>query len=451
MKYFIGIILALCVFNAKAQIDTVILDGVVATVGDNIILLSEVEERFRATDYRQEDTRCLIIDQLLAENVMLVQAELDSIIVADEELEAQLDARIEQILRMMNYDRNQFISYYGKTPEEVKEGFREDLKRQLTVQKMQQEVIQTISVTPTEVKEFFAQIPKDSLPFFNSEVEVGEIVIEPKPNDVELEKAKKQLEDIRNRIVNKGEDFATLAKQYSQDPGSGRNGGDLGWGKRGTYVTEFEATAYQLEANEISDVIKTEFGYHILQLLERRGNLVHLRHILIKPRITQKDKDLAYRQLDTIRNLIVTDSIKFAYAVARFSSENVQSKTNAGLMLNNRSGNSTFEVADLDPSVYFAIDTMDLDDVSAPMFYINPQSGEEFARIIWLRSRTEPHQANLEQDYAKIQAAAIEQKKATYLSDWINKRVEEMYIKVDGRYGDCEIIKKWNKDSKRNP
>lgn len=451
MKYFLGIVLTLCVLNAKAQIDTVVLDGVVATVGDNIILLSEVEERYRAMEYRKESARCEILDQLLAENVMLVQAELDSILVADEELEVQLDARIEQILRMMNYDRNQFISYYGKTPEEVKEGFREDLKRQLTVQKMEQQIIQGISVTPTEVKDFFEEIPKDSLPFFNSEVEVGEIVLEPKPNQIELDKARKQLEGIRNRIVNGNEDFATLAKQYSQDPGSGRNGGDLGWGKRGTYVTEFEATAYRLEPNEISEVIKTEFGYHILQLLERRGNLVHLRHILIKPRITQKDKELAFERLDTIRNLIVSDSMRFSYAVSRYSSDNVQSKTNAGLMLNNLSGNSTFEVADLDPSVYFAIDTMDIGDISAPMFYTNPQNGEEFVRIIWLRSRTEPHQANLEQDYAKIQAAAIQQKKATYLSDWINKKVQEMYIKIDDRYNDCTIIEKWSKDSKRNP
>lgn len=451
MKYFLGIVMALCVFNAKAQIDTVILDGVVATVGDNIILLSEVEERYRAMDFRQEGARCIILDQLLAENVMLVQAELDSVLVADEELEVQLDARIEQILGMMNYDRNQFISYYGKTPEEVKEGFRDDLKRQLTVQKMQQEIIQGVSVTPIEVKEFFAQIPRDSLPFFNSEVEVGEIVIEPQPNQIELDKAKNQLDDIRNRIVNKGEDFAALAKQFSQDPGSGRNGGDLGWGKRGSYVTEFEATAYQLEPNQVSEVIKTKFGYHILQLLERRGNLVHLRHILIKPRITQKDKNLALRQLDTIRTLVVTDSIRFAYAVSKYSSENVQSKTNAGLMLNNRSGNSTFEVADLDPSVYFAIDTMQVGDVSAPMFYTNPQTGEDFVRVILLRSRTEPHQANLREDYAKIQSAAIEQKKATYLSEWINKRVQEMYINVDPRYNDCDIIQKWGKDSKGNP
>lgn len=451
MKYFLGIVLTLSVITVKAQIDTVILDGVVATVGDNIILLSEVEERYRAMESRTGESRCLILDNLLAENVMLVQAELDSVLVPEAELETQLEARIEQILRMMDYDQKQFIAYYGKTPEEVKDGFRDDLKRQLTVQKMQQTIIRGITVTPTEVKEFFAQIPKDSLPFFNSEVEVGEIVLEPKPNEEELARAKKRMSDIRNQIVNGSEDFETLAKQYSEDPGSGRKGGDLGWAKRGTFVTEFEATAYQLEENEISQIIKTKYGYHVLQLLERRGNLVHLRHILIKPRITQKDKNLTFNQLDTIRSLIVTDSLRFAYAVAKYSSENVQSKTNAGLMLNNRSGNSTFEVADLDPNVYFAIDTMQIGDVSAPMFYTNPQTGEEFVRIIWLRSRTEPHQASLEADYAKIQTAAIEQKKSTYISEWINKRVEEMYINIDTRYNTCTNLEKWKKDSKGNP
>lgn len=451
MKYFLGIALAIGVlFNANAQVDTVILDKVVATVGDNMILLSEVEERYRGLEEKTEAARCIIIDQLLAENVMLVQAELDSVVIADEAVETQLDARIDQILRMMNYDQKQFISYYGKTPDQVKEGFRDDLRRQLTVQQMQQTIMQRMKITPTEVKAFYAQIPKDSLPYFNSEVEVGEIVIEPEPNQGELDAAKKQMESLRNRIVNNNEDFATLAKQYSQDPGSGRVGGDLGWGKRGSYVTEFEAAAYRLKKDETSPVIKTEYGYHILQLLERRGNLVHLRHILIKPRITQKDKNLALNQLDSIRHLIETDSITFGYAVSRYSSENVQSKTNAGLMLNPRTGNSVFEVADVDPGVYFTIDTMDIGDVSAPMFYTNPQNGAENTRIIWLRSQTEPHQANLQQDYAKIQAAAIEQKRATYLSNWISERVTEMYIEVDPRY-DCEIMEKWRNNSRTNP
>jgi peptidyl-prolyl cis-trans isomerase SurA len=451
MKYFLGIVLVLGFsLNMQAQVEEVVLDKVVATVGDQIILLSQVEERYRGLNEKTEGARCLILDQMLVEKVLLVQAELDSVVVDDAEVDVQLDARIDQIMRMMNYDRSQFIAYYSKTPEEVKESFREDLRNQLVTQRMQSTVMQGLSVTPTEVKAFYAQIPKDSLPYFNSEVEVGEIVISPKPNDKELAAAESQLEGFRKRIVDGKEDFEKLAKQYSMDPGSGRNGGDLGWAKRGSYVTEFEAAAYKLKQDEVSPVIKTEFGFHIIQLLERRGNLVHLRHILIKPRITEADKQLALNELDSIRAMIVIDSLPFAFAVARFSSDAVQSKNNAGLMVNPATGTSTFEVADLEPDIYFSIDTMKVGAVSASMLYSNSRSGEEMCRIIILRSQTEPHQANLKQDYSKIQAAAINQKQATYLSDWIDARVAEMYIEIDADY-QCNELEKWRKNSILKP
>jgi peptidyl-prolyl cis-trans isomerase SurA len=346
----------------------------------------------------------------------------------------------------MGYNREQFIAYYGKTPEAVKEDFRPALTSQLVTQRMQSTVMAGLKVTPAEVRKFYAQIPKDSLPYFNSEVEIGELVIEPVPNKGELSKAKNELEQLRKRIV-AGEDFAALAKQYSMDPGSGRNGGDLGWGKRGSYVTEFEAAAYRLKQDELSPVIKTKYGFHILQLLEKRGNLINLRHILIKPRIVVADKQLALNKLDSIRMIIVEDSISFAYAVSRLSSDDVQSKTNAGLMLNPRTGNSIFEVADLEPDIYFTIDTMGISDISGPMLYTNPQTGEDLTRIIWLRSRTEPHQANLLEDYAKIQEATIQQKKATYLSDWVANKMKEMYIEIAPEY-QCELLDKWRTDSK---
>jgi peptidyl-prolyl cis-trans isomerase SurA len=451
MKYFLGIILVLGFsLNMQAQIEEIVLDKVVATVGDQIILLSQIEEVYRGLESKPEGTRCLILDQILVEKVLLVQAELDSVVVDDADVEVQLDARIDQIMRMMNYDRGQFVAYYGKTPEEVKENFREDLRNQLVTQRMRSTVMQGLSVTPIEVKAFYAQIPKDSLPYFNSEVEVGEIVIAPKPNNVELASAKNQLEGIRKRIADGNEDFSKLAKQYSMDPGSGRNGGDLGWAKRGSYVTEFEAAAYKLKQNEISPVIKTEYGFHIIQLLERRGNLVNLRHILIKPRITEKDKQLALNQLDSIRLMITVDSLPFSFAVAKFSSDAAQSKTNAGLMINPATGTSTFEVADLEPDIYFAIDTMKVGAISAPMLYRNPQNGEELCRIIMLRSETEPHQANLKQDYSKIQAAAINQKQATFLSNWVDARVAEMYIEIDSDYN-CEVLNKWRKNSRMKP
>jgi peptidyl-prolyl cis-trans isomerase SurA len=451
MKYFLGIVLALGFsLSMQAQVEEIVLDKVVATIGDQIILLSQVEERYRGLDFKPEGARCLILDQMLVEKVLLVQAELDSVVVDDSEVDVQLDARIDQIMGMMNYDRGQFIAYYNKTPEEVKESFREDLRNQLIIQRMQSTVMQGLNVTPIEVKAFYAQIPKDSLPYFNSEVEVGEIVLAPKPNAAELTAAENQLEGLRKRIADGKEDFAKLAKQYSMDPGSGRNGGDLGWAKRGSYVTEFEAAAYKLKQNEISPVIKTEYGFHIIQLIERRGNLVNLRHILIKPRITDKDKNLALNELDSIRAMVVVDSLPFSFAVARFSSDAAQSKTNAGLMINPATGTSTFEVADLEPDIYFAIDTMEVNAISAPMLYRNPQNGEELCRIIMLRSQTEPHQANLKQDYSKIQAAAISQKQATYLSDWVDARLAEMYIDIDSDYK-CEVLDKWRTNSRIRP
>ena len=445
MKYFLSFVFALVALSSINAQNTV-LDKVVAKVGDNIILLSEIEERYRALDFKPEAARCLILDQMLTENVLLAQAEIDSVVVADEEVDAQLDARVDRILQMMGYNREQFIAYYNKTPEAVKEDFRPALTNQLVTQRMQSTVMAGLKVTPAEVRKFYAQIPKDSLPYFNSEVEIGELVIEPVPNATELAKSKNQLEQLRKRIV-AGEDFATLAKQYSMDPGSGRNGGDLGWGKRGSYVTEFEAAAYRLKQDELSPVIKTEYGFHILQLLEKRGNLINLRHILIKPQITAGDKQLALHQLDSIRTMIVEDSLNFAYAVSRYSSDKVQSKTNAGLMLNPRTGNSTFEVADLEPDVYFTIDTMNVSGVSAPMIFTNPQTGVDLCRIIWLRSITEPHQANLLQDYAKIQEASIQQKKATYLSDWVSDKIEEMYIEIAPEYI-CDVLEKWRTNSK---
>jgi peptidyl-prolyl cis-trans isomerase SurA len=440
MKYMLSAALLLSVCSVATAQKTV-LDKVVAKVGDNIILLSDVEERYRALDFKPEDARCLILDQMLTENILLAQAEIDSVVVADEDVETQLDARVDRILQMMGYDREQFIAYYGKTPEMVKEDFRSDLKQQLLTQRMQSTIIADVKVTPSDVREFYQKIPRDSLPYFNSEVEIGEIVLEPQPSAAELQRTEKELEGIRKRIL-AGESFGTLAKQYSMDPGSGRNGGDLGWGKRGSYVTEFEAAAYKLKQDEISPVIKTEYGYHIIQLLDRRGNLIHLRHILIKPRITEADKNLTLQKLDSIRTLITIDSLSFSRAVYKFSSDKAQSKTNAGLMVNPASGNSIFEVAELEPDVYFSIDTMEISDISAPMVYRNPNTGEELCRLILLRSRTDPHQANLLQDYSKIQAAALQQKKATYLSDWIEQKAKEFYIQIDPMY-ECEILDRW--------
>ncbi|MEM9820903.1 MAG: peptidylprolyl isomerase, partial [Bacteroidota bacterium] len=383
--------------------------------------------------------------QTLAQNLFLNQARLDSLVVGEDEIEAQLDARITQILAYMNNDPSQFREFYGATIAEVKEQFRTDLENKLLIERMQANVIADATVTPSEVKEFFSRIPQDSLPYFNSEVEVGEIVHYPVINPEEKAKARKKLEELKQRIL-EGEDFGELARRYSDDVGSARSpngGGDLSWVQRGQFVPEFEAAAYNLEKNQLSDIVESEFGFHLIELLERRGNSIHTRHILIKPEITKADLDLAVQHLDSIRNLIVVDSMPFAYAVKRFSNEKQQSYSNGGNLVNPKSGNTFFEIADLDPDIYFTIDTMEIDDLSSPFaFKVGPS--ETAFRMVLLKSRTKPHQADLALDYSKIKAAALESKKNLFINDWVESKIRDTYISVDPSYGTCEILKKWN-------
>ncbi|MCB0588184.1 MAG: peptidylprolyl isomerase, partial [Phaeodactylibacter sp.] len=317
MKIFYSFILAMAIFGPGCLAQREVIDKVVATIGGELVLLSEVEEQHALMEAQSgvlpEGARCNIMDQLMASKLLINQAKLDSIEVSDEEVEAQLDARIERILGFMNNDVAQFEAYYGQTINEVKSQFREDLKNQILADRMRSQVMASVTVTPSEVKKFFSSIPADSLPYFNSEVEVGEIVYKPKVNPEERKKTIEKLESIRQRILD-GEDFADLASKYSDD-GSARGGGDLGWAKRGKYVPEFEAAAFKLEQNEISPVVESEFGFHIIQMLERRGNSIHVRHILIKPELTDEDLEKAEAHLDSVRQLLMADSLTFSQAV----------------------------------------------------------------------------------------------------------------------------------------
>ena len=451
MKYWLSILFATLALSLSAQRE--IIDKVVATVGGELILLSEVEEQ-RALMASQQDqlppnVRCNIMDQVMSTKLLLNQAKLDSIVVGDEEVEAQLDARIERILGFMNNDVSQFEEYYGQSINEVKTQFREDLKDQLLVERMRNQVLAGVTVTPAEVKDFFRTIPQDSLPFFNSEVEVGEIVHKPTPSDEELEKTAYFLDSIRTLITAEKATFEEMAAKYSED-GSARNGGDLGWAKRGRYVPAFEAAAFKLEKGEISPVTKSEFGYHIIRMEERRGNSIRVSHILLKPDITDDDMERARQYLDSVRQLIVHDSVSFSLAVKRFSNEDVQSYTNDGRMVNSATGNTFFEIGDLDPDVYFTIDTMEVGNTSSPFMFRDP-AGEKYFRIVQLQSRTEPHQADLAKDYSKIRQAAIESKKGDYINDWVRNKIEATYIDLDDRFHGCEVLRKWRLDKDTRP
>jgi len=429
-----------------------VIDKVIATVGGEVILLSEIEEQYALYKAQQpgmsDDARCEILDGLLTSKLLVNQAKLDSIEVSDQEVEDQLDARIERILSYMNGDVSQFEDYYGQTITEVKDQFREDLRNQVMAERMRSEALKAISVTPSEVKVFFESIPRDSLPYFNSEVEIGEIVYKPKVNETERKKAVDKLEGIRAQIVNGQATFEAMAQRFSDD-GSARIGGDLGWARRGKFVPEFEAAAYQLDPGEISPVVETEFGFHIIQLMERRGNSIRARHILVRPNITQADIELARQHLDSVRLLIVNDSISFSLAVKRFGDKEVQSYNNDGRMMNPASGNTFFEIGDLDPDVYFAIDSMkQVGQLSKPFAFKDP-GGETYFRIVQLQSRTAPHKANLRQDYTKIRDAAVQAKQSEHLLQWVGERVQSTFIFIDPMYDSCDRLRVWRKEEVR--
>lgn len=428
-----------------------VIDKVVAIVGSELVLLSDIEEQRALMESQNgtlpENARCLILDNMLSTNLLLNQAKLDSVVVSDEEVESQLTARIDRILQYMNGDVSQFEEYYGQSVGKVKEQFREDLKNQLLSDRMRGEIMIGITVTPAEVQEFFDKIPADSLPYFNSEVEIGEIVYYPKINEEERQKAMDKLTDLRQQIVD-GADFAELAQKHSDDPGSGRIGGDLGWTKRGSFVPEFEAAAYNLDKEEMSDLVESEFGFHLIQLLERRGNSIKARHILIKPEITDADMELAENHLDTVRMLVETDSVSFSRAIKKYSDEDTQSYNNDGRMVNPATGNTFFEIGDLDPDIYFTVDTMEVGSLSAPFEFVD-QTGETAFRIVQLQSRSKPHKANLKQDYSKIQKAAIESKKSEFVAQWVEERVNSTYITVDDMYNTCPNLDRWEKKDLR--
>ncbi|MFQ5446424.1 MAG: peptidylprolyl isomerase, partial [Saprospiraceae bacterium] len=426
-----------------------VIDKVIAHVGGEIVLLSELEEQYALLSEKNAnlppEARCFILDNLLTSKLLINQAKLDSIEVTEVEVEAQLNARIDQILEYMGGDMSQFEDYYGQTISEVKASFREDLRNKLLSERMSNQVMADIAVTPSEVKRFFNKIPKDSLPYFNSEVEVGELVYKPLVNAEERQKAIEKLKSLRKRIVEDGEDFAELAKTFSDDFASARIGGDLGWTKRGKFVPEFEAAAYKLDEGKVSDVVESPFGYHLIQLISRRGNTIHTRHILVKPEITDADMELAKAKLDSIRQLLISDSMSFATAVKKFGYDEVQSYNNSGKMINPATGNTFFEIADLEPEIYFTIDTMEVGSYSSP-FTFSDQRGETFFRIVQLQSRSEPHIASLATDYSKIQTAAIEEKKSSFLTNWISQKVDATYVKIDPMYASCPNLAKWQKN-----
>ncbi len=429
-----------------------VIDEVIARVGGEYILLSELEDQFALTASQSNEplpavARCQMLDQLLVGKLLYNQSKLDSVEISDSEVENQLNARIDRILSYMGGDVNQFEEYYGQSITATKEQFREDLRQNIAIERVRGGVVREVKVTPAEVKAFFAAIPKDSLPYFNSEVEVGELAIKPEANDSTRKETTARLEAIRARIVSGEITFEEAARKNSQD-GSAQAGGDLGWTKRGKFVPEFEAAAYNLDPGAVSGIVESQFGFHLIKLVGRRGNSIRVSHILLRPEVTENDIELARTRLDSIAELIRVDTFSFSFAVKRFGYDKVQSYNNDGRMSNPASGDTFFEIGDLDPDIYFTIDEMEVGDVSESLQYRDP-GGDQMLRIVQLRSRSSPHRATLSQDYAKIQDATKRAKQQDFLQEWLLEKVGATFVKIDPRYTPCPNLSLWTEESRQ--
>lgn len=426
-------------------------DRIIAIVGRNrIILQSELDMQSQQMAAQQfngvpltDSMRCLLLQELITTKMLVEQAERDSLLVSDEEVDGNLDNRIRYFVSMYG-SREKLEQAQGKTIHQLKEDNRDIVREQMMAEKVRTKLLENVRVTPGEVQAFFNKQNKDSLPYYPATIEVGEIVIDPSTS-AELDKyAKDKLEDIRKQIVTDGKAFETMAGLYSEDPGSRDNGGLMtDVSRNGGFVTEFISAAFRLQNGEISPVIRTQFGYHIIQMVKRKGEQVDVRHILIMPQHTSEDYKTALLKLDSVRALIIAGTMNFTEAVAKFSTDQ-NAKMTGGMIIDQRSGSSQLAVDQLDPQIALMIDSLKPGSISQPQQYKNAR-GELSTRLVYLRARTDPHQANLKDDYSKIQSIARAQKEYDKLESWIAERLPTYYLKVDPAYQNCANLQHWYK------
>lgn len=434
-------ILLLPVASLMAQEETgFVVDEIISKVDNHIVLKSELEKGYQ--DYLtnggspSQEAKCQFLAMLVRNKLMMAKAEIDSVMVLDIEVDNNTQRRMDMILAQSGRTPDELEAIYGKPMEQIRIELRDQVREQMIVNKMENTITEGLSVTPAEVKRFFNRIPKDSLPFFSASVEVAQIVKIATPSKAQKDMARNQLLELRSRIL-AGEDFATLAKKYSDDPGVVSNGGDYGWVGRGVMVPEFEAMAFRLKPNEISMPFESDFGFHIMQLVERRGNEYHPKHILISPKPSPDDLKRASDYLDSLRTLIINDSIKFEKAAKEYSDDK-ETKGNGGFFTD-MDGGQKLSIDELDPVIFFKLDSMKVGDVSKPMVY-RTDDQKDAVRILYFKSRIPPHQASLQDDYHRIQAATLNEKKNRVLQKWFEKARQDVFISIDANYNYCGIL-----------
>jgi len=444
LSSFILLAGALC-----AQPKKVVADKIAAVVGDRIILQSDVRNSVADMARRGENlppnAECMIMEQAVVSKVMMLQAEKDSLPVTEEDVEADLDNRIRSYVNQFG-SQEAVEEIAGKTIYQIKDDARESVREQKLAASMQRKIVENVRITPVEVKAWFEKIPKDSLPFYESELEIGQIILYPKASRDLEQYIIGEMNNYRRQIELKLTNFEQLAKRVSEDPGSKDRGGQYQLNRNEkTWDPVFLSTSFRLKEGEISPPVKSKFGFHIIQMVQRNGDDAIVRHILRIPPVTSDELDQAKRKLDTVRSKIIAGTLTFNEGAAKYSDE--ESAKYTGPYLTNRDGSTFVTIDQLDKDMVSLLAKLKPGDYSMPVAYENEQ-GKKGVRIVHLKSRSTPHRMNFQDDYSKIAQFALEEKKAKVMEKWIQNKLETYYVKIDpGTAEECPQLKKFSADN----
>ena len=421
-----------------------VIDRVIAVVGEKAILLSELEnQKLQALQQgiklgNNED--CFILDELLFQKLLLNQAEIDSIEVTEDMVKAELDQRIQYFAAQIG-GISELETFYEKSIQEIKEEFYVQIEERMLAQKMQQEIIGSVTISPKEVKTFFNSFDKDSIPFVNSKVQVAQIVIKPEISNKHKKEIKNKLNDIRNRIIAGEISFAVAAEFYSCDPGSQAKGGDFGWVTRGDFVPEFDAVAFNSPIDSVSQIFESPFGFHITVIKERKGEQYYGSHILLCKQVNESQLAEAQSELESVKNKINSGELTWREAVKKYSTDD-KTKGVHGVIFNEASGEMLWDMKEVDKQIFVGIKDLSVDEISDPI-YMETASGDYAYRLLFLQKQTKPHKANLNDDYQMINNYALSAKKQDETIKWVNRKVKSTFIKIDDSYKNCLFNYKW--------
>ncbi len=445
MKYIRNILVILTlVLTGQLAAQKAVLDEVIGVIGNEIVTKAEVESKYSGMISQgmtiTDNSRCEVLEDVLFSKMLLNQAKVDSIEVTEGQVDGEMNRRLRYFINQFGSEQA-LEKYYDKSISSIREEMRESLYEQLMIQGMQSKLTSGLNVTPAEVEDFYNRIPEDSLPLINAEVEIAQIIKYAPISREARKEAKDKLREFKQRVEN-GEKFSTLAVLYSEDKGSAVRGGEIGFVGRAEVEPEFGAASFKLKAGQVSPIVETRYGFHIIQLIERRGDRVNVRHILIRPKMDQIGLEKARSELDSIADLIKNKEMTFEQAAKHFTDDE-DSKNNGGLLLNPYDASSLIAMDDLEPSLFVVIDKLEVGEMSDIVEITTPGSKPGF-KLVRLNKRTKPHRASLESDYQKVKSAARGEKEQEVLQDWIKTAMSKTYIKLDKKYVEnCKFSQDW--------